>query len=101
MVKKNKINLDIINSISSSSPMKSNSPSVIVDETDSSNESVAVSKEEKAKVQSIKNIKTKKKLITIPEHWEDSIKEYLNGSGTVSSYLIQAIREKLREDKLI
>jgi len=97
MVKKNKINLDIINSISSSSPMKPNSPTVIID----NNESSVVLKEGASEFKSIKSIKTKKKLITIPDHWEDSIKEYLNGSGTVSSYLIQAIREKLREDKLI
>jgi hypothetical protein len=95
MVKKNKINLDIINSISSSSPMKSNSPSFMNEENTSSR----VAKEFVSNEHN--TIKTKKKLITIPEHWEDSIKEYLNGSGTVSSYLIQAIREKLREDKLI
>jgi len=41
----------------------------------------------------------KKKIITIPVEWENRIKE--NYPGTVSSYILMAIQEKMKREGII
>ena len=51
--------------------------------------------------ESKKIIKTdkKKKIISIPVDWEEKIKS--NYPGTISSYILMAIQEKMKREELI
>ena len=44
---------------------------------------------------------TKQKLIFIPREWEEAIKVEYGNKFSFSSYIIQALREKLSNDKII
>jgi hypothetical protein len=89
MVKKNKIDFSLIDEISDSAGMTNKAPVAEVKDIIKQN-----SKSPKEK-------HMKQKLISLPHEWDNIIKEYLAGGGTVSSYILQAIREKLKRDDLL
>lgn len=50
-------------------------------------------------VKNAKSFNKKKKLINLPVEWEDKIKAYYG--GTINSYIMIAIQERMQKDGLI
>ena len=50
-------------------------------------------------VKNEKSFNKKKKLINLPVEWEDKIKAYYG--GTINSYIMIAIQERMQKDGLI